>query len=308
MSQSTLANPTRIELDDLLELRGPARLMPLHSRKIRSQMAGSHVSGFRGRGMEFDELRNYQPGDDTRTIDWRATARRGKPYTKLFREERERPVLLCVDLRVNQFFATRGVYKAVQASRAAALTAWSALHQGDRIGGLVFSETEHREIKPRRGKGALMRFFNQLHSHPAWEASSRHRVEPSQAADSFNAAVSRLERVVHPGSLIMIASDFRGMNQEAESRLNRLGRHSDIILMFVHDPIEAHPPRQGHYWVSDGDREQCIDTGNMGLTGQWTRRFEDHWQRLRRIAGQQGNRLIRCETHSDLIDTLHGQL
>lgn len=308
MSNTTLANPTRIELENLLELRAPARLMPLHSRKIRSQMAGSHVSGFRGRGMEFDELRNYQPGDDTRTIDWRATARRGKPYTKLFREERERPVLLCVDLRVNQFFATRGVYKAVQASRAAALAAWSALHQGDRIGGLVFSETEHRELKPRRGKGALMRFFNQLHTHPAWEPSMRRQIDPKVATDSFNAAIQRLERVVHPGSLVVIASDFRGMNPEAESRLNRLGRHSDTVLMFVHDPIEAEPPRQGHYWVSDGEREQYIDTGNTRLTEQWTRHFDDHWQRLRRISSQQGNRLIRCQTHTDLIDSLYGQL
>ena len=109
--------------------------------------------------MEYDESRLYQPGDDIRNIDWRVTARTGKPHTKLFREERERPVHVWVDLRAPMFFATRGKYKAVRAAELASLFAWTACQQGDRIGGIVFSDNSHHELKPQRGKSAVLRLI-----------------------------------------------------------------------------------------------------------------------------------------------------
>ncbi len=300
------SSPTRISAKDLLMLNDSARLLTLHSRRIQSSLSGGHTSHLRGRGMEFDEVRSYQPGDDTRSIDWRATARRGKPYTKLYREERERPVLLCVDLRASQFFATRGVYKSVLASQAAGLAAWSALQGGDRIGGLVFSEKEHREIKPRRGKSALMHFINQLVSHPAWEQQGIDTEGDPEAA--LSQAITRLQRVTHPGSLIIFASDFRHLNHTTELELARLSRHNDVVMIFTHDPMEATPPAKGHYWVSDGKDEQNIDTRNKDLTAAWHQRFEDHWQHLRHLAQKNRCRLVRCVTNEDLLSALSGKL
>ena len=128
----------QIQFNNLIRLSAGARQVNLDHSTIKSKQSGGYLSSTKGRGMEFDEARLYQPGDDIRSIDWRVTARTGKPYTKLFREERERPVFLSVDLRPSMFFATRGVFKSVQAARLASLLAWSALRQGDRIGGQIF--------------------------------------------------------------------------------------------------------------------------------------------------------------------------
>ena len=139
------ASPVSVSQAGLIRLSGPARVIALDVLHVNSLQTGAYVSRFRGRGMEFDESRPYQPGDDPRNIDWRVTARSTVAYTKLFREERERPVLLVTDLRSNMHFATRGCFKSVNATRAAALLAWAAHHRGDRLGGLIFGDTTHRD-------------------------------------------------------------------------------------------------------------------------------------------------------------------
>ena len=148
----------------LIGLRHIARSIPLNAGKIRALQTGQYQSPFKGRGMEFDEARLYQAGDDVRSIDWRVTARTGKPHTKLYREERERAVILCVDYRAPMFFATRGAFKSVIAAKLAGILSWSASHNGDRLGGLIFSETTHQEIRPQRGKLAVLHYLQQLAS------------------------------------------------------------------------------------------------------------------------------------------------
>ena len=128
------ASPVSVSQSGLIRLSAPARAIALDVLRVNSLQTGAYVSHFRGRGMEFDESRPYQPGDDPRSIDWRVTARSTEAYTKLFREERERPVLVVVDLRAAMHFATRGCFKSVNACRAAALVAWAAHHRGDRLG------------------------------------------------------------------------------------------------------------------------------------------------------------------------------
>ena len=151
-----------IQLKTLVNLAKPASLLKLHHSSIRSQQSGGYVSRFKGRGMEFDEARLYQPGDDIRSIDWLVTARTGKTHTKVFREERERPVFISVDNRPAMHFATRGVFKSVQAAKIAALLAWVAQHKGDRIGGQIYTDSACQEVKPQNGKHAVLRFLNTL--------------------------------------------------------------------------------------------------------------------------------------------------
>jgi uncharacterized protein (DUF58 family) len=149
----------RVNPATLIGLHRAAGSLPLKSSKIQARFSGNYLATFKGRGMEFDEVRPYQPGDDIRTMDWKVTARTGKPHTKLFREERERPVLLWVDYRKPMFFGTRGSFKSVVAAKTAALLAWSAIQHGDRLGGLIFSEKVHQEIRPHRGKAATLHFI-----------------------------------------------------------------------------------------------------------------------------------------------------
>ncbi len=135
--------------EELIRLRSQASLPGLApQRRVMTTQTGPYASPFKGRGIDFAEVRAYLPGDDIRNIDWRVTARTGQPHTKLFREERERPVLLLVDLGASMRFGTRVAFKSVLAARAAALLGWAAVGHGDRVGGVVFAGQEHQELRP----------------------------------------------------------------------------------------------------------------------------------------------------------------
>jgi uncharacterized protein (DUF58 family) len=293
-------DPVHVSTANLIRLRGPASILTLKVHFIRAPQSGVYLSAFKGRGMEFEEARPYQPGDDIRNLDWRVTARTGKPHTKLFREERERPILLWVDYRNTMFFATRGVYKSVTAARAAALLAWSAHHHGDRVGGIIFSEQIHHELKPRRGKAGVLRMLKQMAEHPAWEGPHA-SVEPHPIAQQ---AMLRLGRVARPGSLIFLISDFRQFTPVAESQLARISQHSDVVMLCIHDPLERIPPPPGVYRLSNGQHEIIINTRNRDVARDYQHRFEARQQKLLNLARQHGLHYMLCSTAQNPLDIL----
>lgn len=294
----------QISVPSLVRLSQYASSLPLRSGQILARQSGDYQSPFRGRGMEFDESRLYQPGDDIRNIDWRVTARTGKTHTKLFREERERPVFLWVDLRAPMFFATRGSYKAVIASRLAGLLSWSAVHHGDRVGGVVFSEDVHHEIKPQRGKSAALRLINQLVSHPAW--SQRNTGDIDHTAGTR--ALLRLRRVARPGSLIFLLSDFRYFDNKTESQLIQLSRHNDVVMIFIHDALERSLPAAGQYRISNGRDELMIDTYDKQRVEHYQQRFRQHNERLQQLSRKHKIYLMSCTTQDDPLTVLQSGL
>ena len=296
-------DPVRVTVPGLIALSGQAGALPLHTGRIRSRMTGEYLSPFRGRGMEFDESRVYQPGDDIRNIDWRVTARTGRTHTKVFRDERERPVFLWVDLRAPMFFATRGAYKSVIAARAASLLAWSAQQRGDRVGGLVFSDTEHRELKPQRGKPAVLHLINRLASHPAWDGGFG-EAQPGAGLD----ASLRLRRLARPGSLVFLLSDFRDLGEAARRQLGRLAQHADVVLVFIHDPLEASLPPPGRYRVSDGRDVVVVDTRDRRLVAAYEERFREREAALLRLARRHRMVLAPCRTDRPLVASLQAGL
>lgn len=241
------------QLRELLALAGPATALPHWTRSIRARASGPFLSRLRGRGMEYDESRPYLPGDDIRQLDWRVTARTGQPHTKLFREELERPVLLCVDYRRAMFFATRGVFKAVQAARVASLLAWRAQQNGDRVGGLLFADQMHHELPPRRGSTATMQLLKLLVTQAPIQraASALHAPGTAPLTD----ALRRAARVAKPGTLVFVISDFRGLDEAASTALAQLSLHADVGLVAIHDPLEAlFPQFDGVAGLVDGQR------------------------------------------------------
>ncbi|MEO2030003.1 MAG: DUF58 domain-containing protein, partial [Fuerstiella sp.] len=134
----------------------------LPRQPVTSLLSGRHASRLRGRGLMFEELRDYRPGDDIRSIDWRATARRGKPHVRVNNEERERPVLLVVDQRSTMFFGSARTTKATAAAELTALAAWRTLDVGDRVGAIIFSDEEIVQIKPHRSRGNVLRICDNL--------------------------------------------------------------------------------------------------------------------------------------------------
>ena len=299
------ASPVSVSQAGLIRLSGPARAIALDVLRVNSLQTGAYVSHFRGRGMEFDESRPYQPGDDPRSIDWRVTARSTTAYTKLFREERERPVLVVVDLRANMHFATQGCFKSVNASRAAALLAWAAHHRGDRLGGLIFGDTTHRELKPRLGRQAALRFVHELVGHRDW--ARRENTAPD-GSEPLTRAMSSLRRVARPGSLVVVISDFAGFSRGAQSYLSSVARHNEVLAVFMNDPLERDLPPPGRYRLVSPDDEFSIDTFANAARRDYHNAFEQRAHDLEAFCQSYGVHLMPMATDDDPVNTLQKAL
>lgn len=294
---------TWISPQSLIRLRLKAHQISLNKSKIHAKQGGAYLSSFKGRGMEFDESRIYQAGDDIRNMDWRVTARTGAAHTKVFREERERPVLLCLDLNASMMFATRNKFKSVIATEIAVLISWSAAQNNDRIGGLIFSSDEHYEIKPRRGKAAVLDFIGRATKHKAW-THDHNESERGGSKRNMVAAISRLRKVTHPGSLVFMISDFRDMDEKAYSHLANVARHNDIVLIKITDPIEVDLPSSGSYKLTNGTNELQIQTSSKNTRNEYHLRYVDKNDRMEKFCRQNRIHLIQISTSDDAFDKL----
>ena len=259
-----------VQLEQLIALRFPARQLQLTRRnRALNALTGPNKSNFRGRGIDFEEVRNYQPGDDIRTIDWRVTARTGSAHTKLFREERERPVLVVVDQRNSMFFGSTNCFKSVLAAHLASLVAWSALAGGDRVGGLVFDGAQHRDIRPRRSRKTVLALLSQIARY--------NRALPRESADEpqpFAAMLANLRRIARPGSSVFLLSDFRGASDaRAQEHLFQLAQHAQVTAIACADPLEAELPRAGRYAVTNGVERSELHTADRHLRSAYRQRF-----------------------------------
>jgi len=287
--------PVFPELAELIGLRGAARKLELGARRLAlSVQAGGYRSVYRGRGLEFDEVRLYQAGDEVRDIDWRVTARRGRPHTRLYREERDRPVLLLADLGPGMLFGSRRL-KSAQALKAAALLAWAAEHAGDRVGGVVTGGTGHamRPAMPRSDAVlALLKLLVELQP----------RTPQEPAPELLDTALARLAHTAHPGSLIPVLSDFQTLGNRGERSLGRLSRHNDVLLIWLFDPLEAEPPAAGHYRVGIPGQQRAIDSAALGVA--WRQRFAAQRERLERLARRTGCALVPLSTAASPLPVL----
>lgn len=292
-------------LDELLEMRHrlhEARLFSSQNR--RSPLVGLHHSRLRGRGVDFDQVRIYQPGDDVRTIDWRVTARTREPHTKLFHEERERPVFVLVEQSQRLFFGSGLCFKAVLAARAAAFIGWSALAHNDRIGGLVFSDRDCHEIKPRRSKHSLLQLFNQL-----LRANRELRETPAERpGELFGLALRRAREVLRPGSLILVLCDERTLNDVAEQQLSLIARHTDLVLLPLSDPLDHALPAAGLLRFREGAADLELDTHADELRQAYRELAEARRARWQRLAQRLGVPLLPLSTQEDLVEQLRDLL
>lgn len=295
---SNTANPTRNSITELIALNRAATSLKLTTKRVRSRQNGQYLSRIKGRGMEFDESRPYQPGDDVRNIDWRVTARSGNTHTKLFREERERPVFIALDARAAMFFATRGRFKCAVAAELAALLAWTAHQQADRIGGAIFNEEEHLEFRPQRGQKHLLRFLKQLAL-----------IAPARAKQrvSLEEPLGRLHRIAHPGSLVCIISDFRGLEQSSIRQLTQIGRHSEILLLHVYDLLETSLPDHGQYRLRDQEQSLTINTADFAFRQHYSAHFHQRQQTLEQLASRFHMHLLHCRSDQSATEILRAQ-
>lgn len=251
-----------VDLGTLLSSRGWARDLKLFARQAaRSMLLGETRSRFRGRGMEFEEVRAYQPGDDIRNIDWKVSARAGGTYTKLFCEERERPVHIVVDQRNSMFFGSSHRFKSVLAAEIASALAWAALAGSDRIGGQVISDYSESDIRAKRTKEAVLRFVRDLatYNQQLPQTEPDHTTGTSQdAKKTITQVLEECRRLTRPGTAIFIISDFHDFDPAAAKALSMLGRHTDISLIQITDALEKQLPFSGQVAISDGKNRSSV--------------------------------------------------
>ncbi|GFD87898.1 hypothetical protein KUL152_01240 [Tenacibaculum sp. KUL152] len=256
--QKLLSDGVNLSTGELLRYQQLAKLFSLAPKRApQARLAGSYLTKHKGRGMEFDEARHYQSGDDIRAIDWRVTARTGKTHTKVYREERERPVFLFCDYLPSMAFGTQLLTKAVQASHVCSLISWSAAARGDKVGALIFNATQHKEIKPLTRKKAVLRVCHELLE--LHQQSQQNKPNKENDDDAFAQACARARRLARPGSLVYLVSDFQHLSTQAIGHLNHLTRHCEVRAVVINDPIEYSLPSLTSTQavsVSDGSTQQ----------------------------------------------------
>jgi len=302
-SRATIAQGPYCDIQALLQLRGVASGLRIAAPyRLNSALGGLRRSSARGRGMEFEEARPYAAGDDVRSIDWRVTARTGSVHTKVFREERERPVHLLVDQRRGMFFGSRCTLKSVQAVHAAAILAWATVSGGDRVGGLVLGDREHHELRPRRSHSAVIELLRMCHdfNHRLGIGNTTDASAPTALAD----ALTSLRRIARPGSLVVLISDFPDCDEAAARQLHLLARHSEIIALGIHDALERELPALGLASVSDGRQRQLLDTDNARLRARHRDNFLARQQALGERMNAIGAPLLELATDQDAIEVL----
>ena len=289
-------------LESLLRLRSEARSLGLSlQKKMAAHQAGGYRSAYRGRGIDFEEVRIYQPGDDIRTMDWRVTARTGKPHTKVYREERERPVLFLVDQGPSMMFGTRVAFKSVVAARAAALIAWAALDNNDRVGGLVFRAEHHRELRPTSRRQGVLQLCRAL------SAGSLDDMNVRAQGNVLNTAMMRFSRIARPGSMVFLITDFREVDEETPVHFVRLASHCEVVTLLVYDPIEANPPEPGRYPVTDGTAFLTLDTAPSGARQAYRNILRDRIEVVSSMCRQNGAHFHPLSSHESLTMSLrHG--
>jgi uncharacterized protein (DUF58 family) len=237
------------------ELLAEIRRIEIVTRKlVNQQMAGQYHSVFRGRGMSFDEVRAYMPGDDPRTIDWNVTARTGEPYVKTYVEERELTVLILVDMSGSMAFGTVGDEKRRVAARLAAMMAFSAIKNGDRVGLVAFTDRVEVYVPPKKGRKHVLRLIDEIL-----------RFDPIGAGTDLGGALEFVARVQRRQAVVFLISDF--LDEGYERPLHVAARRHDLVPLTVVDPAEEVLPDLGLVFFEDAEGGGIIalDTGSRGV-------------------------------------------
>lgn len=292
-----------VSLDDLLRLRHRAKGFSfLPKQPVHSLLVSRHASRLRGRGLDFEELRQYVEGDDVRTIDWRATARTGEPQLRVYTEERDRAVILMVDQRIGMFFGSRRAMKSVVAAEAAALAAWRVASLGDRVGGIVFSESGIDQIRPRSRQAAIGPLFQAIVRHnKALGIEDRRRSDPSL----LNIAISKAMRLLPHDGLLTLVSDAAGADAETVRLVTQVTAHNDVLIVFIFDPLEASLPEIGRTVVADAGQQIEIDSSSRSLRAGFAATFAQRREAIDRFSHRRTIPVLPLSAARDPTEQFH---
>jgi uncharacterized protein (DUF58 family) len=249
-----------VDLDELIALEQRARRVSFLPRQpVHSLLAGRYASRMRGRGLNFEEIRDYRPGDDVRSIDWKVTARLRKPHLRVFDEERNRQGLLVIDQRLSMFFGSRLAMKSVTAAQAGAIGAWRILAAGDRVGGVVFNDGEMQEVRPHRSRRNVFQILNYIVAQNQALGVGR---GIASAPGMLNRALERARRLALHDATVILVSDFDGADEKSRRMVADIAQHNSVVALLVHDPLQSDLPASARITVTDGELQIVLEVGH----------------------------------------------
>ena len=277
----------------------------LPRQPLQSLLSGRKRSRLRGRGLDFEELRNYRPGDDIRNMDWRVTNRTGRPHVLVYNEERDRPAILLVDQRLSMFFGSQNKMKSVVAAELAALSGWRVLSQNDRVGAVLFNDSELHSSRPSRRQASFLTVLAQMsRMNQSLRADQDGRAEAEQLATALEAT----ERMAGHDHLICIVSDFHGWDERCLSSVKRMAQHNDLIAALVYDPLEKDISRASNLVVSDGHYQLQIDPERRDLGSRFEESFSTGITSLQASLRRHGMPVLPINTIDPVFDQLRSTL
>jgi uncharacterized protein (DUF58 family) len=276
------------------ELAKKIRILQITTRKVVNDvLAGEYGSVFRGRGMEFDEVREYMPGDEIRTIDWNVTARTGAPYVKRFVEERELTVMFVVDLSASGEFGSVDKLKNEVAAEFCSLLAFSAVKNNDKVGLIVFTDQIEMYIPPKKGTQHVLRVIRELLNF-----------KPRQASTDIEGALDFLGKVTKKRAVVFLVSDFQAEGFEKPMRV--IGKRHDLVAVSIVDPREVSLPDVGLVELEDAETGEIVlvDTGSAGIRKSYERLGREQSERFRELFSSMGVDQIEVRTDRDYVPNL----
>ncbi len=277
----------------------------LPRQPVGSLLSGRKRSRLRGRGLDFDELRHYRPGDDIRNMDWRVTNRTGKPHVRVYSEERDRPVVIVVDQRLAMFFGSQRNMKSVTAAELAALTAWRVLATGDRVGALLFNDSRAIQVPPGRSQRSTLGWLGELVTmNRALSVDSGEKSNP----DALNHALQQVERSLGHDSLVLVISDFGGWSNATLDALERMRRHNDVVCALIFDPLERDIRDASELVVSDGYYQLQIAPQEQDLGDKFAHHFRSTLDRVQAELKRHDIPVLLLDTVASVEDQVREQL
>ncbi len=274
MSTSNNKYPEHVftSLAELLRMEHVAHNFSLRAKKqkVNTILGGKHASKLRGRGLDFEEVRNYVKGDDIRNIDWKVTARTQKTHTRVFTEEKERPVLIVVDQSKSMFFGSQKRTKAVVAAELAAMLAFRVLKEGDRVGGVVFADKGTDILLPKRDRKNILRFLEKIETR-------NHELLDSKKvafAEALKETSQKIRNIVTHDFLVVLISDFHRYSPEVIKYLKQIAMHNDVVLAKVFDPMERNIPKE-KFIAGDAQKQVSIDGKKRSVRDKFSLGFDN---------------------------------
>ena len=277
-----------------IELIKKVRKIEIKTKGLSNHIfAGEYHTAFKGRGMAFSEVREYQPGDDIRSIDWNVTARFNNPYVKIFEEEREMTVMLLVDVSASKDFGTQQQMKQELVTELGAELAFSAIQNNDKIGVIFFSDQVEKFIPPKKGKSHILRIIRELIAF-----------EPENKGTNIGEALRYFNNVIKKRSVCFLISDF--MNEGFEAPLRIANKKHDVVAVRIHDKREEELPNVGLVQMKDAEKGniEWIDTSSKAVRTQFKANYLKHEAELLKLFRSSGVDTINIRTDEDYVKPL----